>query len=59
MVPSGASEQKSVELLRSENERMVEVLEWIVRQKHLPRAYRHTKFEKLVEAAERALGLSE
>lgn len=30
-------------------------LEQIVKQKHTPRAYRHTKFEQLVRIAEDAL----
>jgi hypothetical protein len=59
MVPKSSSSEKTLATLREENERMVEVLEWIVRQKHLPRAYRHMKFEKLVEAAERGLGTFE
>jgi hypothetical protein len=36
-------------------QKLREALERIIRYQHTPRAYRHTKFEKLIEIAKEAL----
>jgi hypothetical protein len=36
-------------------QKLREALERIIRYQHTPRAYRHSKFEKLVEIAKEAL----
>lgn len=51
--------RKSAARLRAENERMTEALRWIESQKHVPRAYRHMRFERLIEAAKYGLGDSD
>lgn len=51
--------RKGIAQLREENARMTEALEWIVSQKRTRRADRHMRFERLVEAAKRGLGMSD
>lgn len=58
--PSEPSDtRKSPAQLRVENARMVEALRWIESQKHVPRAYRHMRFERLINAAKYGLGESD
>lgn len=61
MNPSSESSEtrKSPAQLRVENARMAEALRWIESQKHVPRAYRHMRFERLIEAAKYGLGESD
>lgn len=54
-----AAQGKSARTLREENARMAHALNWILTQRHTPRAYRHMKFEKLIDAAKYGLAESE